>query len=488
MLKSRKYLILYLAAAAVGMLLFSVRTSPIYPFELGDYGGNAAATGMLMGKYWLQGEIPYKDLVALGGPLYFLIQAAGWGMAERTGIFILQILNYFVFLLLMRKILLRFCRKKIADIFALLSVFPYIALCCGGDSTTEWGLALMAGLLFLALQETESERKNKKNLLAAGALCGSVFMLDPINGGAAYGTAAFLLLSLCGKCRGKKRVSYVAVFLLGAAIVCVPFLIYFVAHGCLNEMLRVIILYPLRGMVLESDLVVIVHKIVKCMLAFPLLAAGIQCCTEARKICREVGLEGSGASDKQMQAGTVMVVCAVFQIISLMLCRNDWYYYLANIPGMIVAAAVFVSVNKGKMKKLLPVGTAVLTVGICLQPLKNYCNYLLDGVPEVLEEFRADLESFQEENEECKILFLNTDSTWYLIADLKPEYRYFTDQTDLSSWDSSVAAETESYLAGENDVIISTEKGWNGQNFENYSLIQVYLKKRGNLCIYVSAE
>lgn len=486
MLKNWKYLILYLIAAIAVMFLFSVRTSPLYSVELGDYGGNAAATGMLMGKYWLQGVIPYKDLIALGGPLYFLIQAAGWGIAERTGILILQILNYFIFLLLVRRIMLYFCSEKAANILGVFSAFPYTALCCGGDSATEWCLALTAGLLLLVLQETENEDGNKMKLLAAGILCGGIFLSEPISGGVAYGLAVFLLLSLRGKERGKNNTGCVLAFILGIAIVCIPFFAYFAAYGCLGEVFRVMILYPLRGMTMESEPVVIIHKIVKCILVFPLLAAGIYYCIASLKSPRMIG--SSGSRNKMKQEGILLIVCAVSQVLFLMLCRNEWYFYLINIPGILAALAVFVSADKRKILVLLTAGTIILTAGICFQPLKNYCYYLLDGVPEVAEEFLADLENFQKENGQCKMLFLDTDSTWYLLIDRKPEYRYFADQTNLAAWDGRIEEEKESYLARENDVIVSTEHGWTGQDFENYSLIQVYLKKRGNICIYVPIE
>lgn len=511
MLKNRKYCILYLIITIAVLLLFSVRTSPVYSFQLGDYGNNAAATGMLIGKYWLQGVIPYKDLFALGGPLYFLVQAVGWGIAERTGILILQMLNYFIFLLFMRKILLHFCSEKAANILCFLSVFAYIALCCGGDSATEWCLSLTAALLFFASRERESVKENRIKFLTMGILCGGVFLLEPISGGVAYGLVIFVCLdvrrknsrmagetdkrSAGGKSYKKNDIGYLLYFIVGAAILCIPFAAYFAAYGCLDDMFRAMLLYPLRGMILESDMVVVLHKIVKCILAVPLLGAGICSYITSKKNnrlllsngeCREachVELRSQG-----LRQGVLMIICAVFQIIFLMLCRNDWYFYLINIPAFMSALAVFVSVNRKTIMLFLTAGTIVITAGICFNPLKNYCYYLMDGVPDVAEEFLTDLKAFQSENEQCTMLFLDTDSTWYLLTGQKPEYRYFTDQTNLASWDERIAVEKESYLFRKNDVIISTEHGWTGQDFEKYSLIQVYLKKRGNICIYIPNE
>lgn len=483
MQKNRKNLILYLIITIAVLLFFSVRTSPIYSLKLGDYGNNDAATGMLIGKYWLEGVIPYKDLFALGGPLYFLIQAVGWGIAGRTGIFVCQIISYFIFLVFMRKALLHFCSGKAANIVGVLSVLVYIALCSGGDSTAEWCLSLTAVQFYLALRESEDEKKNRMNFVLSGVLCAGVFFIDPLSGGMIYGLTVFRAPDIFGRDRRKSRSGYVLSFILGAAIVCLPVLVYFAVYGCLNDMFRAMLLYPLKGMVMESERAVLIHKMAKCILVLPLLGAGVYCFLKSDRNIRKA--DGAAIWKKEKRSGTRIVLCAVFQILFLMLCRNDWYAYLITIPGIMIAVAVFISAEGKSRKVLLTAGTMLITAGICFSPLKNYGFYMTDGVPDVVEEFLADLESFQTENEECRMLFLDSDSTWYLLTNQKPDYRYFTDQTDLASWDVEIAGEKERYLSRKNDVIISTEHGWHGQDFDNYTLIQVYLKTRGNICIYV---
>ena len=85
----RAYLI-SLPAAIFIMMVFSCTTSPFFDLAYGDYYGNHSSTALLIGKEWLAGAIPYKDLFVTGGPLYYLIQAAGWEIAGRTGVWLLQ--------------------------------------------------------------------------------------------------------------------------------------------------------------------------------------------------------------------------------------------------------------------------------------------------------------------------------------------------------------------------------------------------------------
>ena len=84
----RAYLI-SLPAAIFIMMVFSCTTSPFFDLAYGDYYGNHSSTALLIGKEWLADAIPYKDLFVTGGPLYYLIQAAGWGIAGRTGVWLL---------------------------------------------------------------------------------------------------------------------------------------------------------------------------------------------------------------------------------------------------------------------------------------------------------------------------------------------------------------------------------------------------------------
>ena len=85
----RAYLI-SLPVAIFIMMVFSCTTSPFFDLAYGDYYGNHSSTALLIGKEWLADAIPYKDLFVTGGPLYYLIQAAGWGIAGRTGVWLLQ--------------------------------------------------------------------------------------------------------------------------------------------------------------------------------------------------------------------------------------------------------------------------------------------------------------------------------------------------------------------------------------------------------------
>ncbi|MGN0298887.1 MAG: hypothetical protein ACI4C1_06895, partial [Lachnospiraceae bacterium] len=120
-------------------------------------------------------------------------------------------------------------------------------------------------------------------------------------------------------------------------------------------------------------------------------------------------------------------------------------------------------------------------------PLKNYLYYLHDGVKEVLYEFCEDMNSYRVQFEDCQVLAIDTDSSLFLYLDEPPVVKYFTRQSELSEYDSHVAEEVSSYQnsVGRFDVMLTTERGWVGQYFEHFYLVQVYCKTGGNICVYM---
>ena len=97
------YPALFLLSAFAGTLFFSVSTSPL----TAEYGWDSAMF-QTIGKYWAEGYVPYVSLFDHKGPIIFFINAVGYAIAGRTGVFILQVLfltasEYVAYLLLSRR-------------------------------------------------------------------------------------------------------------------------------------------------------------------------------------------------------------------------------------------------------------------------------------------------------------------------------------------------------------------------------------------------
>lgn len=478
-----------LMISVVMTLIFSSRTSPFYSLLLGDYSGNSASAAMLAGKYWLQGDVPYRDFYTLKAPGYLLIQALGWLLRGRMGIMILQIISLTVFLILTER-LLRYASGKYAKILTVTAVFFYAALCGGGNSAAEWCLPWIVGGCCLltevyqsmACDESEERRKTEKGensalvwkMLKVGFISGMIALIQFISGGLLYGLTA-VTLAVIGKKRGRKCIfQCLAAFLAGCLLPVAAAVLYFMVCGAAESLLNAcagnLLLLMSDGC---SSSAVIVHKAVKCGMILPLFLA---ICQVWRK--------------KNHIIAAAMFWPAVVWSILMMYSDNSWVNFLSGIPAVLFGVTVLLNTGRVRAAFSQACVMAAVSVLICLTPLKNYLLYLIDGVPEVVEEFCTDLQAYIEEMDFCRVMMIDTDCSYFLHMDIRPICRYFTDQTRLGTVSQEAVGEMEHFLNGEIpvDVWITTEKGWVGQNLENYDLVQVYCKKGGNLCVYLPKE
>lgn len=459
-----------LLLSVIVLLAFASRTSPAYDLLLGDYGSNAASAAMVVGKSWAEGTaVPYRDLFAMGGPLYFLLQAFGWLLAGRAGIFALELLSFAMFLGLTGETVSRFASGKVTAACLILSGVIYAALCAAGDSAIEWCLPFVAGGLFLVFRPGQVFRSRDAALL--GLLCGCVLLIDFRAGGLLYGAALWAVFC-APKAEGKNAWKRLACCLAGGVVPVLAAVAGFAAAGALSGMLQGTFLYPARALLAGFDgLEVLLHKGVKCLFLLPLLVGGILLLRQER-------------TEKSLGIRAVLssLVCGL-----LLLCGdNRWYYYLAALPAVPLGIALL-RPGRGRTGRLVGVGlSALLALGLCAAPMKNYLSFLKTGIPDVIYEFYGDLQSFAAGNPEFRYLALDTDCSYFLLLNQMPDYRYFASQTELSSYDAAVSEAVDGYLNGEAaDVLFITERGYIGRDLDKYTLTQVYLEYGGSLFVYL---
>lgn len=460
--------------SVIVMLAFASHTSPAYSLLLGDYGSNSASAAMLIGKSWAEGEaLPYRDLFAMGGPLYFLLQAIGWFIAGRTGIWVLEVIGFTLFLGLTAETMLRFTsNKKWMTFCLLLSAIVFAALCAAGDSTFEWCLPFIAGGFAIALRPGKVCRCRDVSFL--GLLCGCVLLIDFRSGGLLYGAALWAVF-WAPKEETEKIWKRLICCFIGVAVPVLIAVGAFAGTRGLTGMLQGTFLYPACALLSGFDsLQVIFHKGVKCLFLLPLFVAGILLM----------------AREKQANSpGTCLLLSGIVCGLFLLCGDNRWYYYLAALPAVPLGIALLCP-SKGSMGRIAAGGVSLLLMlGLCAAPLKNTISFLRTGIPDVIYEFYEDAQSFAAEHPGYRYIALDTDCSYFLLLDKLPNYRYFTDQTELSSYDPAIAEAVEEVLNGEPaDILFITERGYIGRELDKYTLIQVYLEYGGSLFVYLPKE
>lgn len=221
-------------AAVMFLYLFSFSTSPRY-----ESFGDDSAIFQAVGKCWTEGLLPYVGAFENKGALLFAIDALGYLIYPRDGIFLLQVpFMYFSMLFTWRAVEL-FCSRRTTFAMWLLMIFWRAAIFYEGNRTEEYSMPfLLAGAYFFLRW-----LKDEKNFLPPsigffyGLGFGACVLLRTTNG---LPICCYVLLTTFLLIRAGAFKNILQTFLsfwAGFATICLPFVIYFAAHGALYEMI-----------------------------------------------------------------------------------------------------------------------------------------------------------------------------------------------------------------------------------------------------------
>ena len=227
-------------AAVMFLYLFSYSTSPRYFFI-----GNDSAIFQVVGKGWAEGLLPYVNNFENKGPLLFAIDALGYLIYPRVGIFFLQIpFMYFSFLFMWRAVELYWSRRATLAIWSFM-IFWRAAVFYEGNRTEEYSMPfLLAGAyFFLRWLRDENNFLPPSIGFFYGLGFGACVLLRTTNG---LPICCYVLLTTFVLIRAgafKNIWQNFLSFWAGFATICLPFVIYFASHGIFYDMLYGTILF-----------------------------------------------------------------------------------------------------------------------------------------------------------------------------------------------------------------------------------------------------
>ncbi|MCR5665234.1 MAG: hypothetical protein K6G01_00260 [Eubacterium sp.] len=462
-------LLIEIVAAILVVLVFSTRTSPLYSLLMGNYTGNNASAAMMIGKAWVEnGSVPYRDLFMTGGPLYFIIQAFGWLIGQRIGIFALEAISFAIYVLFTRRAIARLTSEKKSYLYTLLSLIPYVAAVSGGNSANQYLLPMAAVLLWMIVKSRKIRSVNTRMLLIGGIICGAAFMTNVTGAMVIY--MLTITLGICAGTFAKKKLPEIMMLILGIIIPIIVILVVFGAQGALPDLVQGAFLIPVKMLGAEMGVSVMLHKLVKCALFLPLFAGGILLIKKRKK------------------AGYAIVVATIVIGLTQLLLGLDWVQYLSGIIAAPLALAIFDKhLMMGTKRRISMVVSVLIYIAISILPVKDYVQTMAEGIPEAHDDFYTDLQEFISNNDDPQYGMIDTDLSFFLKIDYIPKQKYFTDQTELSKYLDEVEEEVERYKNHEEEVtiLLITERGFKGQELKNYTLAEVYLKLGGSIFIYV---
>ncbi|MBR6712936.1 MAG: hypothetical protein IKI76_08100 [Selenomonadaceae bacterium] len=250
---SKTFHITIFLASVLFLYLFSYSTSPLY-----SSWGVDSAIFQVGGKGWAEGLLPYVNNFENKGPLLFAINALGYLIYPREGIFILQIpFMYFSFLFMWRAVELYWSRRATLIIFAAMILWR-ASVFTEGNRTEEYSMPFLLAAAYFFLRGLKTSELGKIFCppivgFVYGLGFGACVLLRTTNGLPICCYVFLTLIFLLQAHDFKKICQNVLSFLAGFAIICLPFVIYFAAHGALYDMLYGTILFNTKLATTYSD-------------------------------------------------------------------------------------------------------------------------------------------------------------------------------------------------------------------------------------------
>lgn len=423
------------------ILLLSNSTSPLFRwYEISI----DPAWYEVIGRNWLEGRLPYRDLFDHKGPLLFAINALGYIITgNRYGIMLIQIPCIFfsiTYSLLMLRI--EYNRKQAVCLSAIVFICLLPAY-CDGDNDEEYALPFLFasyyyGYLFLKrYSSTGCTDFNVYIPFIFGISLGVCFMTVITNATGVCAFAVGIAIILIKQKEWNNLAKAIALFICGVAVVAVPFFIYFAVKNALSDFWYGFWTFSVKyAKNFKGGLTISLNSLLVYSWPWLLVATTLASCATNKKnrIIRIPFL----------LAGIASAVYFVFT-------AGPLHYPMTTIPYIAIILNIIKFDSSTNAKALVKAQHGILALVFILNA---YCgakvaySSLLANSLITSEQKRLSVKPFIRQlydmlsiippNEQNEILEVNCPPTLYMFCDARPPYRNFSDQTFHSLFDPNM--------------------------------------------------
>lgn len=449
--KNTAFLWLMIAITFVAMLFCCAYTSPLYPY----YNNSDSPIFILIGKGIAEGKLCYVDLFDHKGPVLFFIEALGWIIGGRTGIWLLEcigmIVSEFAIVGICRELKAKPWLPIISSAMVLFFTF------CHGNLTEDYSLPLIYLCLWLAIRffVSGSERHPVRYAYVYGLCVGIIAFIRINNALIIFSLILGILLDLIRKRQFKNMVANLAAGLLGIATIAIPICLYFYVHQALYDMLYATFLYNLLYAE-ESSHLHLWENILFLVLYAPAVFS-----TAVFMKCRE-------QYDRALIE--TLLIASILSLLMLLYANVYEHYFTLAIPVFTVAVAM--AAPDPKLRELLHPSKKASVMLVCLglivlahsglsayraaAPL--YKSYLTDIAYDRYHQM-SDSANTIPEDERDNVLGLGIPVEWYLDMDITPCYKYYTLQQWWSTSENDVYGDTVAFVESSHPAWLITKAG-----------------------------
>lgn len=244
--------LLCILIAAPFILICSKSTSPLYP-DYYAYGGLTDGGDSLqfqtIGKAWLDGKVPYRDLFDHKGPIIFLVNALGFllGGGTRYGIVVLQVIALAVVIhYALRLARLVSPNRLWGGIVLVFTLIAYARAYVQGNSVQEYSLPFVfASVYYLVhfLQQPKGTNHPLKYAFLYGITLAVCLLTQFSNAILVAPGILVVMILLIARHQWQNLWQNLALGLAGLLTIILPFVIYFATQGALSDMIYAVLTY-----------------------------------------------------------------------------------------------------------------------------------------------------------------------------------------------------------------------------------------------------
>ena len=427
----KRYLTAAVATCLV-MLLWSAYDSPLFPL----YTSGDSSIFMLIGKGITEGKIPYRDLFDHKGPFLFWVEAAGWALGGRTGIWAMETIGAVLSVFMIMKISDQLGSNPLIPVIGTAAV--YLSYFGRGNLCENYSVPLVYACLYLIVKYYQSDqRKHPPVYSFVYGVCFAALAFIRINNATII--CGFVLCIIIRLLMEREYINLLQNLLAGLAgivIVSVPVCLYFYLNGALQDMLFCTFTYNFMYASKRVNLGE-TRLILRIVIYAPITLTTI--------------FFGSRAVRKDYGKFSRAFIVSLFFVSALYLAELLYtsmamHYHVMALPLYSAAAAIAlpdrflknpIQILKDKKTGVWAAGFTVITVIYAVFSLYNafapvYRHYLTDYCVSRYRDVQECIRVIPEEDRDSVVGY-EISTSWYIDSGITPCYKYYS----LQHWWSS---------------------------------------------------
>lgn len=427
---------------------------------------------LLTGRGILEGKVCYIDLFDHKGPVFFWLEALGYAMGGRTGVWLFQCILATADVILIEKICKELKAKTLLPVIAAASVFFYAF--SHGNLTEEFSMPFILAAILIEVKFLASEDKthNPWNAFIYGVIIGLLAFIRINNAVSICVLIICIGVVLVKEKQWKNILLNLLVGIAGIAAVTLPVCLYFYAHGALEDMLYATFLHNLIYAKNNTHEPIFSSRILYFLLMY---APGI--------FATAVFAIKTKTEQKRLYASLTATAAVTY----LMLVYSNVYahYFILGIPVFAISVAcAFPSFDikntkeQFKQKKALGILLAVIICAFAILSIYSagapfYKTYISKSANEQYSQINESMKAIPED-EKNSVIGYGVLADFYIHADVTPCYKYYTLQKWMTSEKRDVYGEFIECVSSEHPLWIITRKYETDENIvsvlDDYSL------------------